>query len=322
MLYFFINILFYSLCIVLPDFLENIYSFCWNSAVFSCVLKFWPVSSSSLVARWYRICLQCRRPWFNPRVGKIPWRREWLPVAIFLPGEFHGQRSLVCYSPWDHRVKHGWATNTHGNPIKPWLSVHLFKEDWHLSPELVMSQGQQFIYFKKYYLFICLHPVFVLAYGSFFKLRYMGSSSLTRDQTQASYIRRMECKPRDHHGSPRKTVYFTSQFDGVPDLSGLGAVQNPYRLVSVLLRLQLRWADCELSLQEGLLAPAVAALAGCRDTRGDVPVLVAAIHCDERMQRKVRQGESTWSEVPGNQAPTPRASSWGGTQEVLNSPRP
>ena len=29
--------------------------------------------------------------------GKFPWRRKWLPAApIFLPGEFHGQRSLVC----------------------------------------------------------------------------------------------------------------------------------------------------------------------------------------------------------------------------------
>ena len=48
-------------------------------------------------------CLQCRRPGFNPWVGKIPWRREWLPDPVFLPGEFHGQRSLVCYSLWDHK---------------------------------------------------------------------------------------------------------------------------------------------------------------------------------------------------------------------------
>ena len=34
-------------------------------------------------------------------VQKIPWRREWLPTPVFLPGEFHGQRSLVGYSPWD-----------------------------------------------------------------------------------------------------------------------------------------------------------------------------------------------------------------------------
>ena len=33
-------------------------------------------------------------------VGKIPWRREWLPTPVFLLGEFHGQRSLAGYSPW------------------------------------------------------------------------------------------------------------------------------------------------------------------------------------------------------------------------------
>ena len=36
-------------------------------------------------------------------LGKIPWRREWQPTPIFLPGEFHGQRSLAGYSPWGHR---------------------------------------------------------------------------------------------------------------------------------------------------------------------------------------------------------------------------
>ena len=30
-----------------------------------------------------------------PWVGKIPWRREWLPIPVFWPGEFHG-----LYSPW------------------------------------------------------------------------------------------------------------------------------------------------------------------------------------------------------------------------------
>jgi len=48
-----------------------------------------------------KICLQCWRPRFDPWVGKIPWRREWLPTPLFLLGEFHGQRSLAGYSPWD-----------------------------------------------------------------------------------------------------------------------------------------------------------------------------------------------------------------------------
>jgi len=38
--------------------------------------------------------------WFDPPVRKIPWRREWQSTPVFLPGEFHGQRSLAGYSPW------------------------------------------------------------------------------------------------------------------------------------------------------------------------------------------------------------------------------
>ena len=44
-----------------------------------------------------------RRPRFDPWVRKIPWRRKWLPTPVFLPGEFHGQRSLVGYSPWSRK---------------------------------------------------------------------------------------------------------------------------------------------------------------------------------------------------------------------------
>ena len=46
----------------------------------------------------YEVCLQCRRPRFNPSVGKIPWRRKWQPTPVFLPGESHGQRSLAGYT--------------------------------------------------------------------------------------------------------------------------------------------------------------------------------------------------------------------------------
>ena len=31
--------------------------------------------------------------------GKIPWRNEWPPIPVFLPAEFHGQRSFGGYSP-------------------------------------------------------------------------------------------------------------------------------------------------------------------------------------------------------------------------------
>ena len=41
--------------------------------------------------------LQCRRPGFDPWVGKIPWRKEELPTLVFWPGEFHR-----LHSPWGH----------------------------------------------------------------------------------------------------------------------------------------------------------------------------------------------------------------------------
>ena len=35
----------------------------------------------------------------------MPWRRERIPTPVFLPGKSHGQRSLVGFSPWGHRVR-------------------------------------------------------------------------------------------------------------------------------------------------------------------------------------------------------------------------
>ena len=37
---------------------------------------------------------------FDPWVGKIPCKRAWRPTPVFFPGESHGQRSLMGYSPW------------------------------------------------------------------------------------------------------------------------------------------------------------------------------------------------------------------------------
>ena len=48
------------------------------------------------------------------RVRRIPWRREWQPTPVFLPGESRGQRSLAGYSPWGRRESDmlSRATNT------------------------------------------------------------------------------------------------------------------------------------------------------------------------------------------------------------------
>ena len=61
------------------------------------------VSSLYRLPWWLRqwsVCLQCRRPGFNPWVGKIPWRRKWQSTPVLLPGKSYGQRSLVGCSPW------------------------------------------------------------------------------------------------------------------------------------------------------------------------------------------------------------------------------
>ena len=39
----------------------------------------------------------------DPWVGKIPWRWKWQPTPVLLPGESHGGRSLVGYSPWGRK---------------------------------------------------------------------------------------------------------------------------------------------------------------------------------------------------------------------------
>ena len=48
-------------------------------------------------------CRRCRRPGFDPWVGKVPWRRKWHPSPVSMPGKFHGQRSLASYIPWGHK---------------------------------------------------------------------------------------------------------------------------------------------------------------------------------------------------------------------------
>ena len=55
---------------------------------------------------------------FDPWVGKIPWR-AWQPTPVFLPGEFHGQRSLAGYSPWGRKESDmtGATWHTHMNSM-------------------------------------------------------------------------------------------------------------------------------------------------------------------------------------------------------------
>ena len=55
--------------------------------------------------------MQCRRPRANPWIRKMPWRREWQPTPVCLPGKPHGQSRLAGYSLWGRRVRHDLVTN-------------------------------------------------------------------------------------------------------------------------------------------------------------------------------------------------------------------
>ena len=61
------------------------------------------IKEFSLVAQLVKNLPAMQEIRLDPWVGKIPWRREWEPTLVFSPGEFHGQRSLVGYSPWGHK---------------------------------------------------------------------------------------------------------------------------------------------------------------------------------------------------------------------------
>ena len=84
----------------------------------TCELKWlWKLSTMTLGFLWW-LCAdqesacQYRKHWFNPWVRKIPWRRNWQPTPVFLPGESHGQSGRL-QSMGLQRVRYNWATNTH-----------------------------------------------------------------------------------------------------------------------------------------------------------------------------------------------------------------
>ena len=72
-----------------------------NSSLFPATLRL--LHSLNTGASGEEPACQCSRHkgcGFHPWIGKIPWRRAWQPTPVFLPGESHGQRSLVGYSLW------------------------------------------------------------------------------------------------------------------------------------------------------------------------------------------------------------------------------
>ena len=101
---------------------------------------------------------------FNPWVGKIPWRREWLSIPVFLPGESHGQRNLAGYSPWGHKELDmtEQLSNTLTHYFPPSLS---FLRKWQLQSTSYLSQNpwshSQILFFPLYgrYIISMVDPV-------------------------------------------------------------------------------------------------------------------------------------------------------------------
>ena len=56
-----------------------------------------------MVAQTVKSSPAVQETWFNPWIGKFPWRREWLPTSVFFSGEFHRQGSLAGYSLWGRK---------------------------------------------------------------------------------------------------------------------------------------------------------------------------------------------------------------------------
>ena len=71
---------------------------------------------------------RCKKQGFDLWIQRITWRRAWQPTPVFLPEEFHGQRSPVGYTPY--RIAKSWT----------WLSTHtcipVTKENSSHSPKL------------------------------------------------------------------------------------------------------------------------------------------------------------------------------------------
>ena len=51
-----------------------------------------------------------KRCWFHPWVEKVPWRIAWQSTSVLLPGESHGQRSHMGYSPQGPKSRTGLST--------------------------------------------------------------------------------------------------------------------------------------------------------------------------------------------------------------------
>ena len=109
-----------------------------------------------------RICLQCGRSGFDPWVGKIPWRKEWLSTPVFWPGEFHG-----LYSPCGCKEL----------DTTEWLSLSRILFAWNVPLVSLIVQKRSLVFPILFFSSISLHwslrksflPLLTILWNSAFK---------------------------------------------------------------------------------------------------------------------------------------------------------
>ena len=80
---------------------------------------------------------------FQSLCQEEPWGRKWQLASAFLPGKFHGERSLVGYSPWDHKESgmiEKLSTHTHTHTTREHICESLeMLNSTHISPSCSRS---------------------------------------------------------------------------------------------------------------------------------------------------------------------------------------
>ena len=86
----------------------------------------------------------CRRPRFDAWVGNISWRGAWQPTPVILPGDSHGQRSLVGYSPQHHKESDMTEVTEHSGMNINTSQVFL-SEPWILKPQSSLEKHRSLV---------------------------------------------------------------------------------------------------------------------------------------------------------------------------------
>ena len=79
-------------------------------------------------------CRRHKRCGFNPWVGKIPWSRKEELAPVFLPGKFHGERSLESKT-----VRQDWAWMHINFQVSSWVDAEIYSSCGHPSQVLYVS---------------------------------------------------------------------------------------------------------------------------------------------------------------------------------------